>query len=338
MIAPGASLLAIAVLLGTAAGVSAGSGSEMKDPAQIFQEFVRPLEKAMGIQVTASKAKLGLLSGDITMKRIGLKHPVQGQVLEVRQVSFPFGAIAGLTDPAQCCATVGELELELDFGKERFWYVQDGPVKGAPDLSIAKLHVQDGRIHLADGDAPGVLIEGFSGDLTNLALPGEIWSAGKVPQKTWARASITGGTASLTTLPVSLQDVEATARFQGRTLQLEKLVARHGSGTVTLSGNVQVKKGRPELYDLTLVLEDVYVDRNLVAGKLSGTLTISGPPGQVKVKGSLNLEDATRFKKGKWKLPGCQGSIELGVKIQAPSHSPGTLLVKGALCNGKIVK
>jgi hypothetical protein len=312
---------------------SAAAPSEAGD---VFRQFASPLEEALGVHIEASKVKLGLLSGDVTVKRVSLSHPEQGRVLSIRDLAFPFGALAGAVDPSECTATAGVLELGVDFSAERFWVLESGPVAGAPDLSMGRLAVHEGRLRLEDGKAPAVVLDGFSGKLCELDLPAEHWSAAKVPDGRWASVFVEGGTASLDGLPYAAEVDSATVRVRGAVVEIAQVVGRMGGGGLSVSGEVRMAAGRPVRYDLVVSLASVRIARTHVEGVVDGKLRIQGPPGKVRIEGTLELSEAGTFERGEWEVEGCSDEVKLDVTLARADGDALTL--RGSLCDGRITE
>ncbi len=336
--APLLGIVAMAVALCALPLASGAAGKDAAvDGAGALAKLYAPLEKAMGVDVVTSTIKLLLFTGEVRLDAISLTHPAQGEVIDVSKVSFPLGLITG-SDPSIAKVTVGELHLAVDFGSDRFWVVKGGPVEGAPDLSVSEMMVTRGDVRLQDGASFGVVVEGFSGKLAKMVLPGEVWISGAVPDGKWATARISGGTVRLEGLPYEAVIERADVSFKGKTFVISQLVASMGSGTFIMSGKVKMAGGRPASWDLDLELEDVPVDTELVAGSLSGNLSVKGPAGKVKIAGNLELRDAGRFEAGKFALLACQGAPAVKVKLQNPGGKPGKLVLAGTLCQGKLTK
>ncbi len=332
--------LPLALFLG--AGASDGEMDMLPaDPVDLFDAVFRPIEKAMGIDVKIAGMKMNLLSGQVTTSKITVTHPNQGNFVVAKGVRFPFGAMAGLSDPMKGTVVVNEFNLKLDFSKDKFWKVKtaDGsPIPAAPDLKLGKLGIGKGTVRFTDGDSPEVLLSGFTGNVTNLKLPGKLWTKGKVPSSRWVEMEIKGGTVGLTGVPVKILLTRASFHFNSSTFHITHLEGMlEQGGKLTMGGEVDMASGKPKSYDLVVKLSDVPFDRPGLSAIATGSLLVKGLAGNIKIDGKLDLDDVGDLRAGNWSSEGCDDKFTLAVTL-APAEDSGyqDALMQGTLCRGRI--
>ena len=318
------------------------SKKKSADPVEAFSELFGPVENAMGVSIKAGKMKLNLLSGQLEISSVILRHPGQGKFASASGIAFPFGALVGATDPLEAKTSMDELEADIDFGGDRFWKVQSpggGPIPGAPALEMGRLSIGRGQVRLSHGKGVWVRLDGFKGAVKQLKVPGKTWSQGKVPAGRWADISIQGGTFSMSGQPHAVDLGKATFHMAGNTFTVDTFEATLAAGgEVSLSGTVQMTGGGPSDYDLTLDLASVRIDRPGLEATLSGKIRVTGKPGKVKLGGTLSLVDVEALEATKWSRPACTSELLLGIKLVPEKGSKlKKAMLKGTTCKGRIV-
>jgi hypothetical protein len=331
----------MAVALTTLA--TAGKGKEKTaSPDEAFGALFEPVEAAMGVSIKAGKMKLNLLSGQVGISSLKLKHPQQGTFAKATGITFPFGALVGASDPLKADTFIDTLEASVDFGGTLFWMVENqggGPIPGAPSLEMGNLTIRDGKVTLLHGKSARVSLEGFEGNLKRLKVPGKIWSQGKAPTGRWADITIQGGTFEMSGQPHGVNVEKASFHMQSRTFHVDAFEASLGSGgDVSLHGQIEMAGGRPSSYDLVADLASVHIDRPHVDATLDGRLTLRGKPGKLKVAGKLDLSDVVALHAAKWTSPQCKSCLLLSVLLVPEKGSKfKKAKLKGSTCKGRIV-
>ena len=309
------------------------------DPQSVFDELFRPLEKAMGIDIQAGKMKLNLLSGQVALAGVKTSHASQGQFATFSKITFPFGAMAGLSDPLKATAAIDTVTVTLDLGGPRFWKVSGGPIPGAPALRLGKLEIGSASASISNGKGATLALSGAHAILRKLDLPGDVWSKGEVPAGRWVEAVIEGGTVALDPHPFQLSLSSATLDLSSSTLNVNALEGSLGAGgTISVNGKVERAGGAPSRYSLVLDLDEAGIDRPGLSARATGKLTLSGTPGKLALKGKLALSDVVRLEPVKWKHKGCTSGIKLSIALSTSGSKPGKAQVKGTTCQGGIVK
>jgi hypothetical protein len=334
-------LAVCAALVIASQATSGAKKAKSADPTIAFDELFRPVEQAMGIDIKASKMKLNLLSGEVTVGSILLAHPKQGKVATASSVHFPFGALIGVSDPMKASTVMEKLRLKIDFGGDRFWRVTPpggGPIPGAPSLEIGNLDVRNGAVELAHGNGPTVRLTGFKARLNKLKVPGKVWSRGQVPTGRWAEATLSGGQLKIDNLDDAVQIDEASFHFTSTKFHISSLEGSLAQGgKVTLKGTVDMSSGRPSLYDLTVEIDKAKIERPDVQAVASGRLTLKGPPGGLKVYGKLALSNVGMLRAAKWSRKPCSGKTKISVTLVPEKGSKyKKAKMKGSLCQGRI--
>jgi hypothetical protein len=312
------------------------------DAAAAFDGLFEPVEKAMGIDIESTKLKLDLMTGRVSIATATITHPTQGAVARATCLAFPFGAIAGTSDPAKARADIDELALGVDFEKDRFWKVSPaggGPIPGAPALVLGRLGVASGTARLADGEGSTVTLDGFSAEVRKLDVPGETWSKGEVPEARWVEGTLAGGLLALAGFPFAVHVGKARFHFVSKTFHLTRLEGElEGGGKVSISGTVDMSGGRPSGYDLAVELEGAHIDRPDLEASATGKLALSGKPGKLKLSGRLTLDDVVRLEDAKWSLDACPAAMKLSIVLEPGSGAKaGGAKLKGTACKGKLV-
>jgi hypothetical protein len=311
------------------------------DPIKAFDAVFRPLEQAMGIDIKAANLKMNILSGQVQVGKVSISHPEQGNFAVAKAVRFPFAALAGLSNPSQASTTVDELNVKINFAEDKFWKVKGpdgGPIPGAPNLKMGNLGIAKGRIQITNGDGPSIELDGFSGSISKLKLPGNLWSKGKVPSSRWVELEFAGGTLQSNGLPMKIKVSKASFHFTSSTFHVTQFEgALDDGGKITLAGSVDMTSGKPKGYDLVIKLQEVPLDRPGLTAVATGTLIVKGPAGNVKVGGKLDLDEVDKLRAENWTREGCDDKVKLSVSL-VPTADSGFEAAKllGSLCRGRI--
>jgi hypothetical protein len=309
------------------------------DPVELFEDVFRPIEQAMGIDIKIGDLKLDVLSGAVSVGKVTVTHPGQGNFASGKGVHFPFAALAGLSDPSKCFTTVDKLNVKLDFTSDRFWKIKSPEaVPGAPDMKVGKVGIVDGNVRLQNGHGLTVRISDFSGSVKRLSLPGKLWSKGKVPSSRWVEAELTSGTVELTGIPLKLLLGHASFHFSSSVFHITQFEGTfEEGGRLTMAGEVNMTSGKPRAYDLVLKLDEVPIDRPGVTAVATGSLVVKGPAGKIGVGGKLDLDDVDTLRAAKWEKNGCNDEIVLAVDLSPGKDSQfDEAQLEGTICRGRI--
>ncbi len=339
-----ACVLAAGLALVIAASLPTAGKSKKKtaNPVEAFSELFEPVEKAMGVSIKAGKMKLNLLSGQVDIASVKVSHPAHGTFARARVITFPFGALVGATDPLKASTSIDELEADIDFAGARFWIVEPpggGPIPGAPALEMGHLEIRKGTVNLSHGKNASVHLEGFKGSVKQLKVPGKIWSQGKAPAGRWGDISIKGGRFSMSGQPYAVDVEKASFHMASNTFHVDVFeAALPAGGEVSLGGSIEMAGGQPSRYDLEARLSSLRIDRQNLDAIVSGRLTITGKPGEVKIGGKLTLADVEALSTTKWAKETCTNGFLLSVKLLPEKGSKfKTAKLKGSTCKGWLV-
>jgi hypothetical protein len=334
---PRRALLVAAALVLAAASVG---GKDKSDPRDLFREMFRPIEKTMGIRINPGKFKVKLFSGKVGLPSIVVEHPVQGKWAVMKNVEFPLGFFFGTSDPRKNPIAVGDIRVEIDLGRGKFWdrSTPDGkPAAGSPDLVVGKVVFESADIILKHGKGRSIVIEGTRAALMKVRIPAESWSRGDAPEGVWARASMRGGKISLGGAGLEGKLKKLDVKFDSEIFSIQDLaVDVPGRGGIAVRGTVDCKGAEPHRYDLSVALDGFALRPGSSGCGASGVLELEGKKKGFKLRGAV---EAGNLEAGSWKLENCSSDVKFDIVVKDPAAKKKNKKagkITGSICKGRI--
>jgi translocation and assembly module TamB len=237
-------------------------------------------------QSFAPKAEMqsGSASADVT---------VGGSLLQWRQSS---GTIA----LSSLKFSRGGLDFENDgpglfaFGPDAFEVQRLGLRSRFLTFFVQGTRTVDGRLDIhTSASIDGHLFETQFPDLEHAAGSYTLQAAitGKQESPTvLGNLRVEGGELRLRKLPLQLRELSGGVSFSQDALVIDAMDGKLNNGVARMSGHVEFKSLRPEKLDLQLQMQEVGVKfQENLSGTLDGGLTLTGPPMEPTLGGSLSV-------------------------------------------------
>ncbi len=254
-------------------GYTAQLALRFPDLSGYFQSFVPKLE-----------LEGGSASADVA---------VDGSLLKWRESH-------GIADIARLKIKRGGIELEND-GPGKIEFGKDGvevkrlALRG-DDLALLLqgTRARDGRLDMhTNASIDAKILPQLFPDLEHAAGQVTLQAAVTGPESgptVLGSLRIEDGELRLRGVPLALRELNGGLSFSQDALIIDELQGKVNNGSATLTGRIEMKALKPEVLDVALQMNDVNATfREGLAGTLDGHLTLTGPPLEPTLGGSLAI-------------------------------------------------
>ncbi len=246
---------------------------------------------------------------DLLRPLLKLDRPLAGTLDFTVQLGGPTadlqaGVSASVTDGTIGAAAFDRLLLQAFYDRGQLQIeqglLQQGPHKarfeGSLPFNPARLRLDedrpmDLRVSLDGGDLSVVGLFTDRVERASGPLQGELHLSGTVARPNFrGSVQVSGGTLKLRDLDPELRDVTGTVSFSADEANVDRLTARSGDGTLSLTGGVGIQAFRLTRLNLQLAAERArLVYRPYVSGTLDGILKLEGTAQRPVVTGNVTL-------------------------------------------------
>lgn len=265
---------------------------------------------------------------DLLRPLLRTDRPLAGTLDFTAQLNGPItdpqaGVAASITGGAIGAAAFDRLLLQAFYERGQFQIeqglLQEGPHKarfaGSLPFNPARLRFDEDRpmdlqIALDGGDLSVVGLFTNALERASGPLQGEVHLTGTVARPNiGGSVQVSGGVVKLRGIDPELTEVTGAVTFSADEAQFERVTARAGDGTLTLSGRVGIAAFRLNTLDLQLDAARARLAyRPYVTGIVDGTLRLEGTAQRPIVAGALTLSG---------------GDVNVSAGIAAPAGAPG---------------
>jgi hypothetical protein len=274
--------------------------------------MVEELGKRLGVKLSASKIAINPFKGAVVLSHVKASSSHQGDFLTVDRLEV-------VGDPNSEAQEVQSVDidgasLDLDLSRPGLTDLQK---VGQHQGSVRRTTIRNLSVTLRVGGAQLLAGQGLvvkSSGVRICPAGGDLPVCGGL-ELTEGDARLAGGSERVTKLTLA-------GSFEGHRLKLDAFDGELGGGRFTCAGDAVLFEPSPRKgIDLRCRLDRVHLIRGEVLDLVvSGEVRLSGPPGGLKLTGSLEAQGGERLRGGTWGETGADGPLDvtLTVLVKAP--------------------